>query len=38
MAAEIVATFFDALPGVRELLAGDVQAAFDFDPGGAVDR
>jgi serine O-acetyltransferase len=32
MAAEIVATFFDSLPGVRELLAGDVQAAFDSDP------
>ncbi|HEY1684031.1 MAG TPA: serine O-acetyltransferase EpsC [Tepidisphaeraceae bacterium] len=32
MAAEIVAIFFDSLPTVRELLASDVQAAFDSDP------
>lgn len=31
-AAEIVATFFDSLPGIRELLTADVQAAFDSDP------
>lgn len=32
MAAEIVAKFFDALPGVRQVLTSDVQAAFDSDP------
>jgi serine O-acetyltransferase len=31
-AAEIVATFFQRLPAVREMLASDVQAAFDSDP------
>jgi len=31
-ARRIIATFFDSLPKVRELLAGDVQAAFDSDP------
>jgi serine O-acetyltransferase len=31
-AAEIVANFFDRLPAVRDLLAADVQAAFDSDP------
>ncbi len=31
-AADIVAKFFDALPAVRVLLAGDVKAAFDSDP------
>ncbi|HEX4053113.1 MAG TPA: serine O-acetyltransferase EpsC [Tepidisphaeraceae bacterium] len=31
-AARIVAAFFDRLPGVRALLADDVQAAFDGDP------
>ncbi|HEY1922160.1 MAG TPA: serine O-acetyltransferase EpsC [Tepidisphaeraceae bacterium] len=31
-AARIVAAFFDRLPGVREMLAADVQAAFDGDP------
>jgi serine O-acetyltransferase len=31
-AAAIVANFFDRLPGIRELLATDVQAAFDGDP------
>ncbi len=31
-AARIVASFFDRLPAVRELIAGDVQAAFDSDP------
>jgi len=28
----ITATFFERLPMIRELLAGDVQAAFDSDP------
>src|SRR5688572_28994809 len=31
-AAEIVANFFERIPHVRELLADDVQAAFDGDP------
>jgi serine O-acetyltransferase len=31
-AGSIVATFFDRIPAVRELLATDVQAAFDGDP------
>jgi serine O-acetyltransferase len=31
-AHEIVASFFERLPAVRELLATDVQAAFDGDP------
>jgi serine O-acetyltransferase len=31
-AAEIVAKFFDRLPAVREMLAADMQAAFDGDP------
>jgi serine O-acetyltransferase len=31
-AAKVVATFFDRLPGVRAMLAEDVQAAFDGDP------
>ena len=31
-AAQIVATFFDRVPAVRELLASDVQAHFDTDP------
>jgi len=31
-AAEIVDTFFRRLPTLRELLAADVQAAFDTDP------
>lgn len=31
-AADAVATFFDRLPAVRQLLAKDVQAAFDGDP------
>jgi serine O-acetyltransferase len=31
-AARIVAEFFDQLPRIRELLAADVQAAFDGDP------
>ncbi len=31
-AAEIVAAFFDRIPVVRDLLATDVQAAFDGDP------
>ena len=31
-AATIVATFFERLPVVRELLSEDVQAAFDGDP------
>jgi serine O-acetyltransferase len=31
-AAAIVAKFFDRLPHVREMLAEDVQAAFDGDP------
>lgn len=31
-AAEIVLEFFQRLPSVRELLAGDVKAAFDGDP------
>lgn len=31
-AAQIVAAFFDRLPYVREMLATDVQAAFDYDP------
>ena len=31
-ACETVATFFDRLPAVREVLATDVQAAFDGDP------
>jgi serine O-acetyltransferase len=31
-AAQIVSQFFDRLPAVRDLLAADVQAAFDGDP------
>lgn len=31
-AAGIVASFFDRIPTVREMLASDVQAAFDGDP------
>jgi serine O-acetyltransferase len=31
-AARIVALFFDRLPGVREMLASDVEAAFESDP------
>jgi serine O-acetyltransferase len=31
-AAQIVATFFDRIPQVREILASDVQAAFEGDP------
>jgi len=31
-AVEIVGTFFDRIPAVREILATDVQAAFDGDP------
>jgi serine O-acetyltransferase len=31
-AAQIVSTFFQRIPDVRHLLAGDVQAAFDSDP------
>ena len=31
-AAQIVATFWDRLPTVRDLLATDLQAAFDGDP------
>jgi serine O-acetyltransferase len=31
-AAEIVSAFFQRLPAVREMLASDVQAAFDSDP------
>ena len=31
-AARIVAAFFDRIPSVREVLATDVQAAFDSDP------
>ena len=31
-ASRIVATFFDRLPAVREMLADDVRAAFDSDP------
>ena len=31
-AAEIVALFLDRLPGIRELISDDVQAAFDSDP------
>lgn len=31
-AAEIVSIFFDRIPAVRDMLAGDVQAAFDGDP------
>ena len=31
-AAQIVSTFFDRIPAVREILATDVQAAFEGDP------
>ncbi len=31
-AAKITHAFFERMPAVRELLAGDVQAAFDSDP------
>jgi serine O-acetyltransferase len=31
-AAQIVNTFFDRIPAVRDILATDVQAAFDGDP------
>ena len=31
-AAQIVATFLDRLPTIREMIADDVQAAFDGDP------
>ncbi len=38
-AARIVAAFFERLPAVRELLSGDVQAAFDADPAaGSTDE
>ncbi len=32
LAADIVARFFDRIPAVREILASDVQAAFEGDP------
>src|SRR4051812_6367496 len=32
VACEIVSTFLDRIPAVREILATDVQAAFDGDP------
>jgi serine O-acetyltransferase len=35
-AARIVAVFFDLLPGVREMMAGDVHAAFESDPAAAT--
>ena len=31
-AAEIVAKFFERIPAIRDMLASDVQAAFDGDP------
>lgn len=31
-AAEIVAGFFDRIPAIRQMLAADVQAAYDGDP------
>ncbi|MCY2954232.1 MAG: serine O-acetyltransferase [Planctomycetota bacterium] len=31
-AGDIVAAFFDRIPGIRRILATDVQAAFDGDP------
>src|SRR5882724_5477666 len=31
-AVEIVAAFFERIPDVRKMLAGDVKAAFDGDP------
>jgi len=31
-AARVTSIFFDKLPGIRDVLAGDVQAAFDGDP------
>src|SRR3954469_15294853 len=31
-AARIVSAFFDRIPAVRDMLAADVQAAFDSDP------
>jgi serine O-acetyltransferase len=31
-AAQIVSDFFGRLPGIREMIAADVQAAFDSDP------
>jgi serine O-acetyltransferase len=34
-AAEAVAAFFERIPAVREMLATDVQAAFDGDPAAA---
>lgn len=35
-AADIVAQFFDRLPAVRQILATDVQAAFDGDPAATT--
>jgi serine O-acetyltransferase len=32
VSAEIVSKFLDQLPGVRDMIAADVQAAFDSDP------
>lgn len=34
-ASEMVGTFFTRIPAVRELLAADVEAAFDGDPAAA---
>jgi serine O-acetyltransferase len=31
-AAQVVAAFFERIPAIREMLAADVQAAFDCDP------
>ena len=31
-AADVLSTFLDRIPAVRDVLAGDVQAAFDGDP------
>ncbi|MGC4030698.1 MAG: hypothetical protein QM754_02965 [Tepidisphaeraceae bacterium] len=36
LAADIVATFFERLPTVRQMLASDVQAAFDGDPAATT--
>jgi serine O-acetyltransferase len=35
-AARIVAVFFDLVPGVRDMLASDVHAAFESDPAAAT--
>ena len=35
-AAQIVLEFFDKLPGVRAMIAEDVQAAFDSDPAATT--